>query len=218
MRKSLRNIRRHRASRRIRRTNRKNINRTRTTKGGRAFISRLFSKSPRVAPEPSPTTPNASSTFEDIIAKYNMEINTVRTQLTDATTNASKKINDKELPGNNPTQINLNLYKEYLAAILRDATTKLDDFHNRIQFIQDAFTRDLSTVAETDTKTRSAIRRDFKTRARNLYTHKIILRNIKHNVIDGHGSSIQTLLRNLERGTPDPFTGLIHSKQPTLFA
>lgn len=220
MRKSLRNIRRYRASRRIRRTNRKTNYKRNRTKGGRALIntfSRLFSKAPRVAPESSPIvpdrtpTPNSTLTFEDLIVKYNKEIDTIRTQLNSANTDAINKINDKELPGNNPTLITVALYKEYLEAIIRDANNKLDEFHNSIQTIQDAFTQELSIVA--DTKKINTIRRDFRSRARNLYVNKP---NIRY-VITGYGGSIQTLLRNLDKGEPDPFKNLLRSNRPTLF-
>lgn len=201
---------------RMRRCARKN----RTKKGGRAFISRLFSKSTRVAPEPTPTptmdSPSTTSTYEDLIDKYKKEIASVRTQLTQANANTSKQINAKELPGNNPTQITVSVYREHLDAIIRDATAKLDTFDNEIQNIQDDFTQKSSSV--TDAKKLDTLKREFKIRARRLHSDKLNLglQSIRYNVITGMGSSIATLTRNLEKGKPDPFTGLRRSKQPTL--
>jgi hypothetical protein len=204
---------------RMRRCAKKN----RTKKGGRAFFTRLFSKSTRVAPEPTPTpTPTmdspstTTSTYESLIDKYKKEIASIRTQLTHANANTSKQINAKELPGNNPTQITVSVYREHLYAIIRDATAKLDMFDNEIQNIQDDFTQKSSSV--TDAKQLDTLKREFKIRARRLHGEKLNLglHAIKYNVITGLGSSIVTLTRNLEKGKPDPFTGLRRSKQPTL--
>lgn len=202
---------------RMRRCAKKN----RTKKGGRAFFTRLFSKSTRVAPEPTPTptmdSPSTTtSTYESLIDKYKKEIASVRTQLTQANANASKQINAKELPGNNPTQITVSVYREHLDAIIRDATAKLDMFDNEIQNIQDDFTQKSSSI--TDAKKLDNLKREFKIRARRLHGEKLNLglHAIKYNVITGLGSSIVTLTRNLEKGKPDPFTGLRRSKQPTL--
>ena len=194
----------------------------RTNKGGRALFTRLFSKSTRVAPEPTPTptmdSPSTTSTYEDLIAKYKQEIASVRTQLRHANANTSNQINAKELPGNNPTQINVSVYREHLDAIIRDATANLDMFDNEIQNIQDDFTQKSSSV--TDAKKLDTLKREFKTRARKLHGDKLNLglHAIKHHAITGFGSSIVTLNRNLENGKPDPFMGLRRSKQPTLMA
>lgn len=206
MRKSLGRLRRRRTSRR---------NRRRTTKGGRALLnrfSRIFSKSPRVAPDPTPTT----LTYEDLIDKYKKEISSVRTQLNDANTETKTKIDDKELPGNNPKQIEVSVYKDCLETIIRDATAKLDIFDNEIKNIQDDFRQKSSSVV-TDAKKLDTLKREFRTRALKLHVDKFSLglHAIKYN-ITGYGGSIVTLVRNLEKGEPDPFRGLERSKQPTL--
>lgn len=196
------------------------VKKKRTNKGGRAFFSRLFSKSTRVAPEPSPSptidSPSTTSTYESLIDKYKKEIASIRIQLTQANANTSKQINAKELPGNNPTQITVSVYREHLDAIIRDANAKLDMFDNEIQNIQDDFTQKLTSV--TDAKKLDTLKGEFKIRARRLYSDKLNLglHAIKYNVITGRGSSIVTLIRNLEKGKPDPFTDLRRSKQPTL--
>lgn len=200
---------------RMRRCAKKN----RTNKGGRSFFTRLFSKSTRVAPEPTPSPSMDSpttSTYESLIDKYKKEIASIRTQLTHANANTSKQINAKELPGNNPTQITVSVYREHLDAIIRDASAKLDIFDNEIQNIQDDFTQKSSSV--TNAKKLDTLKGEFKIRARRLHSDKLNLglHAIKYDVITGRGSSIVTLTRNLEKGKPDPFTDLRRSKQPTL--
>lgn len=156
--------------------------------------------------------------YKDLVDKYKKEIAFVRTQLMHANTNTSKQINDKELPGNNPTQITVSVYREHLEAIIRDATIKLDNFDTEIRNLQDDFMQKSSLV--TDAKTLETLERGFRIRARKLHGEKLHmgLLEIKSHVISGPGSSIVTLIRNLEHGKPDPFTGLRRSKQPTLLS
>jgi len=183
------------------------------------FAALFKSPSPPSPQSPTPSVPSSPTTltYEDLIDKYKKEIASVRTQLNAANTETKTKIDNKELPGNNPKQIEVSVYRDCLEAIIRDATTKLDIFDNEIKNIQDDFRQKSSSVV-TDAKKLDTLKREFRTRALKLHVDKFSLglHAIKYDVITGYGGSIVTLVRNLEKGEPDPFRGLDRSKQPTL--